>query len=90
MAEVLYEGECCEDCAQYIANGETPVDMSEEAAEVWLAHVVERNPKGNAYLTCNSSEECTSTATCEAFSYSPCGYCGSRLGGARHSFAVLG
>lgn len=82
MAEVLYEGECCEDCAQYIANGETPVDMSEAATDVWLAHVTERNPKGHACLTCEDA--------CESFSTSPCGYCGSKLGGARHSFAVLG
>lgn len=83
MAEVLYEGECCEDCAQYIANGETPVDMSEAATDVWLAHVAERNPKGNAYLTCMAEH-------CDTFSTAPCGYCGSKLGGTRHPYALLG
>ena len=72
---VVYEGECCEDCALYIANG----DATDEHA----ARVDSNWPDGGLVLAC--AEDCEGW-----FSWSECDCCGSRLGGNRHPFAVLG
>lgn len=83
MAEVVYEGHVCADCASAIASGDesgVPEDMYDE----WLAGIEATTlfEVGAVVLACE--EDCDGY-----FSYSPCDYCGSRLGGDRHPIAVL-
>lgn len=77
---VKHEGECCVDCLHYLANGDQPTDR-----DAWGARV-------NARWTADELRH--ASAACEencdgSFSWKPCGFCGSPLGGDRHSFVIL-
>lgn len=75
-----FDIEVCVDCASWIANGDTTgIGDPEREAEVRASA---RIPEGHhVALTC--SDECEG-----GFSWSPCGACGSRLGGDRHPAAT--
>jgi len=78
MVRVIYEGECCADCALTIANGECwggDRDIADEVA----ARIAKRHPRGHC---------CVGDETTE-FSWRQCQACGSNLGGSRHAFSVL-
>lgn len=78
MATVIYEGECCEDCLLYLANGEAEgVDC-----DTLQAAISARHPVGHPVPACE--EDCEGW-----FSWRECQCCGSQLGGNRHPFAVL-
>lgn len=96
-------GWCCDDCLFYLANGETPVDMSEEDTEAWLAEITQRAGAWHVSLGGEHDDDCPNMADgqwegstdcpCETleFSWTPCDVCGSHLGGGRSAveyFAV--
>jgi hypothetical protein len=79
---VTYEGECCDDCICFLANGDcgTPERTAEIAAAIegnWSQDEV-------GHMCANCDEDCEGQ-----FSWRPCEACGSTWGGGRHKFAVL-
>jgi len=68
------EIQICSDCAMMSANGVAGWEHDDR----WLADYMESAEKyGDPVLTCG--EDCNG-----GFSWSPCGFCGSKLGGDRH------
>jgi hypothetical protein len=80
---VTFEGRCCTDCILYLANGDCGDDETTEA--IAMAIEARWSPDEARNMVADCGEECD-----EEFSWSPCEACGSRLGGARHLFAILG
>lgn len=72
------KGWCCSDCAMFIANGDTPVEMNEEETEKWIDNFISRNDN-HLFLGDDHDE----------FSWSPCDTCGSNLGGSRYEVGVI-
>jgi len=66
--------EVCQDCIMLIANGELPVDCSEERAQ-------ELESISGDWACCSPVE---GEQDYDAFSYSSCDCCGSSLGGSRY------
>jgi len=79
---VIFEGQACVDCTLIIANDDgsgitDPAQHRQNIAHVGLGKL------GGVVMACDDD--------CEGyFSWSPCDYCGSTLGGERHPIAVLG
>lgn len=83
-SEIEYTGWACSDCACLIANGETPPEMDEDQTKEWLTGIEDRWPNGSIHAALACEEE-----THIEFSFAPCQYCGSHLGGARCPFVVF-
>lgn len=81
MARVRFEGECCQDCLFFIANGDLPHGTTKEQDEKFIARIMERWP-GDRYHLCVGKE-------LDEFSNSKCGSCGTYVAGSRHEFIVL-
>lgn len=79
MATITHEIDICEDCLMASANGLYGWEYDEE----WLARYVEAcDAYGDPIPNCGDD--------CEgSFSWSPCGFCGSTLGGYRHPAVIL-
>ena len=73
--------EGCVDCVMLIANADTECYVGN--VEEYLADI-ERNWPEPWELVYNCPEECEGS-----FSWSPCGVCGSHLGGDRHPVAAM-
>ena len=73
------EIQICSDCAMMSANGIAGWEHDDR----WLADYMESADKyGDPVLTCG--EDCNG-----GFSWSPCGFCGSKLGGDRHPAILM-
>ena len=97
--EYTCSGWACTDCLMELANGESPVDLSEEELAERQAGIQARNAGYNLTLGMLREEHsCVDDAgqteadrggecDCEVntFSWSPCDVCGSNLGGERHA-----
>lgn len=96
MVTIQAYGWCCNDCLFWLANGETPEEMSEEKTAEWLAGIT--NNLGNWHVDLGGKhlEGCPNIALdgswvgdtdcdCETieFSRSSCDVCRSTLGGSR-------
>lgn len=78
MADIKYEGHCCVDCLMVMANDDwTGIEDASRVEEVREGFA---RLEGHAYATDDYDE----------FSWSSCDVCGTRLGGARQSFVVIG
>lgn len=90
--EINYS-QCCSDCLVFIANGDTPPELSETETAAWLAEVTRRSE--GVHVMCSSwpdvdwtDEDRDRGADCEgSFSWSQCDWCGSMLGGDRYPVA---
>lgn len=90
-------GWACVDCLMWLANGEAPVDMSQEDVTAWRAKVDARNAGYDITLGMLSEDhddacprkhgDTDVECDCEidTFSWSACDVCGSNLGGERHA-----
>lgn len=76
--KVKYDGECCSDCAEMLANGTCADGSYDDAHDARML----------AHLGTDLAHACLGDETTE-FSWSRCDACGSRLGGSRHAFSVL-
>lgn len=75
---VKYDGVCCVDCAEMLANGTCDDGSHDDAQDArMLAHL---GP--DVMHACLGDEE-------SEFSWHACDACGSSLGGARFAFVVL-
>jgi hypothetical protein len=97
--EYAGKGWCCVDCLMELANGESPVDLSEDELAARLAGIEARNAGYRLTLgLCREDHPCRDengqTAAylggeceCETdtFSWCACDVCGSNLGGERHA-----
>lgn len=92
-------GYACSDCVQLIANGESPVDISQADSEAWLTSVSERNDGYQVTLGMpveEHNETCTETdrdygCDCEtvSFTWSSCDVCGGNQGGSRDAVSFF-
>lgn len=81
MADIIGDGDMCVDCLMWAANDDTSGNYRDETElAAWLDDIGRNWPTGHIVPTDDET----------AFSSSPCGVCGSTLGGARQSFVVLG
>ena len=75
--KIFAEFDGCVDCVDFVANGTIPEDrpdLPELIAAGWpTGHIVNADKEGDE----------------PHFSWSPCGCCGSRLGGNRMKLAIL-
>lgn len=78
------ELEACMDCVQLIANGEVPHDWTDAQIEEWESRIEERWKDSETHAVIGGEED-----TEAYFSWRPCGYCGSSLGGDRYPIALL-
>lgn len=92
-----WNGQCCTDCLVYLANGETPPEMTEDETAAWLKRIATATAETKfvtlGRLVGEDGCDCTDRDTdehregCERtdFSWSSCDHCGSGLGGERHA-----
>lgn len=79
MSDDNIDIEICSDCAMMSANG----TYGWEYDEKWLANYVKAvEVNGEPVLVCD--DDCDG-----GFSWSPCGFCGSTLGGDRHHAVIM-
>lgn len=95
--EIQSYGWCCNDCLFWLANGETPVEMTEDETGDWLAGITANLGEWRVGLGGEHVEGCpnidqetgkwvgASHCDCEQmeFSWSRCDVCRGGLGGAR-------
>jgi len=80
--KVTYEGECCENCIQLLANGECGTAEESDAHMARIRNVWSEDEVAGMVAACDQD--------CEApFSWRQCECCESKLGGSRHRVAVL-
>lgn len=90
-------GWICTDCMILLANGDTPVDMSEEETATWLDSLSD-DEMTPGLVSEEHDEDCPNhhdewkgeECYCERqeFSWSACDSCGSKLGGERHAVTI--
>lgn len=68
---------CCADCYMFLANGDLPEDPT------YLDRVAEYLVEPENAVSWHAGDDLSE------FSWRPCEYCGSRLGGSRHEAVCL-
>jgi hypothetical protein len=71
-------GDCCTDCALWLANGDPPPDWTETEFDAWQDRI--EAEWGGWYIAIGDDTT--------DFTWSHCQVCGSTLGGARYNFAA--
>lgn len=91
-----WNGWACLDCMIWLANGDTPPEMSEEETTAWLDAIIERTAE-TSHVTVGrmlGEDGCEHRQLCEEhidqcerddFSWTPCDHCGSTLAGFRYA-----